>query len=61
MDALSKLFSLFKSSNTITSQTSLKISENLKTFVKDEMLPGLNITPDYFWTSIANIYNKFSE
>ena len=61
MDALSKLFSLFKSSNTITSQTSLKISENLKTFVKDEMLPGLNITPDYFWTSFENIYNKFSQ
>ena len=61
MDALSKLFSLFKSSNTITSQTSLKISENLKTFVKDEILPGLNITPDYFWTSFENIYNKFSE
>ena len=40
---------------------SLKISPPLQDFVRNEMLPGLNISENYFWTSLQNILNKFSK
>ena len=50
-----KIFSrFFKQSITQTkkiNEISLDISENLKEFVNDELLPGLNISPEYFWST----------
>ena len=44
-----------------TTEMSLKISPPLQDFVRNEMLPGLNISENYFWTSLQNILNKFSK
>ncbi len=59
-----KIFSrFFKSSVTQTkkiNEITLDISENLKEFVKDELLPGLNISPEYFWSNFQDVLNKFS-
>ena len=38
----------------------LKISEDLNNFVRDELLDGLGITPEYFWSSFEKILNEFS-
>jgi malate synthase len=38
----------------------LKISEDLNNFVRDELLDGLDITPEYFWSSFEKILNEFS-
>jgi len=38
----------------------LKISEDLNYFVRDELLDGLDITPEYFWSSFEKILNEFS-
>ena len=59
-----KIFSrFFKRSVTQTkkiNEISLDISENLKEFVKDELLPGLDISPEYFWSTFQDVLNKFS-
>ena len=59
-----KIFSrFFKQSITQTkkiNEISLDISENLKEFVNDELLPGLNISPEYFWSTFQDVLNKFS-
>ena len=59
-----KIFSrFFKSSVTQTkkiNEITLDISENLKEFVKDELLPGLNISPEYFWSNFQDVLDKFS-
>ena len=39
----------------------LKISPSLKEFVSDELLPGLNISEDYFWKTFENILDMFTE
>ena len=60
-----KIFSkFFKQSLTQTkkiNEISLDISENLKEFVKDELLPGLDISPEYFWSTFQDVLNKFSQ
>jgi len=60
-----KIFSrFFKQSVNQTkkiNEISLDISENLKEFVKDELLPGLDISPEYFWSNFQDVLNKFSE
>ena len=60
-----KIFSrFFKRSVTQTkkiNEISLDISENLKDFVKDELLPGLDISPEYFWSTFQDVLNKFSK
>ena len=38
----------------------LFVSSSLDEFVKTEMLEGLNITPEHFWTSLNIILKKFT-
>ena len=55
------LFSkFFKSSNHSAKEINLKISSSLEDFTKNEVLPGLNISPHYFWSSFENLVEKFS-
>ena len=55
------LFSkFFKSSNHSANEINLKISSSLEDFTKKEVLPGLNISPHYFWSSFENLVEKFS-
>ena len=61
MKFLKNILRLFKSSDDKTTEMSLKISPPLQDFVRNEMLPGLNISENYFWTSLQNILNKFSK
>ena len=61
MKFLKNILRLFKSSDDKTTEMSLKISPPLQDFVRNEMLPGLNISENYFWASLQNILNKFSK
>ena len=61
MKFLKSILRLFKSSDDKTTEMSLKISPPLQEFVRNEMLPGLNISENYFWASLQNILNKFSK
>ena len=60
-----KIFSKFLKSSTSKerkiNEITLDISDNLKEFVKDELLLGLNISPEYFWSSFQEILNNFSQ
>ena len=52
---MQKLYSFIKSLFTSKDQISLLnivVSENLKDFVKNELLPELNNTPENFWYSL---------
>ena len=65
MNIFTKLLSLFNSSQKNTEEklnknTSLKVSNELKDFLENEVLDGLNITPEKFWSSFEKIVNKFS-
>ncbi len=56
-----KFFSkFFKSSQHNAKEVNLKISSSLQDFVKSEVLPGLDISPHYFWSSFENLVEKFS-
>ena len=61
MKFLKSILGIFKSSEDEIKEISLKISPPLQDFVKNEMLPGLNISENYFWTSLQKILNKFSQ
>ena len=39
---------------------SLSVSTDLEAFLRSEVLPGLGLTEDHFWTSLENIINEFS-
>ena len=39
---------------------SLSVSTDLEAFLRSEVLPGLDLTEDHFWTSLENIINEFS-
>ena len=39
---------------------SLSVSTDLEEFLKSEVLPGLDLTEDHFWTSLENLINEFS-
>ena len=55
------LFSkFFKSSKHSAKEINLKISSSLEDFTANEVLPGLNISPHYFWSSFENLVEKFS-
>ena len=60
-----KIFSKFLKSSASkerkTNEITLDISDNLKEFVKDELLPGLNISTEYFWSSFQEVLNSFSK
>ncbi|MAQ97716.1 MAG: malate synthase G [Gammaproteobacteria bacterium] len=59
MQLISKLKKLLSQKSKTSKEVSLKISPALEEFVESEVLPGLNITPAYFWTSFENILDKF--
>jgi len=58
MQLISKLKKLLSQKSKTSKEVSLKISPALEEFVESEVLPGLNITPAYFWTSFENILDK---
>ena len=67
MNIFTKLASLFQSNDSgvddvvKTSQSmSLKVSKDLKDFLENEVLDGLDISSDHFWTSFEEILNEFS-
>ncbi len=39
---------------------SLSVSTELEAFLKSEVLPGLDLTEDHFWTCLENVINEFS-
>ena len=47
------------SKNYIT-KGSLSVAEELSDFLSSEVLPGLEISEDQFWSSLENIINEFS-
>ena len=57
MNLFSKFFRPTKHS---AKEVNLKISSSLEDFVKNEVLPGLNISPHYFWSSFENLVETFS-
>ena len=55
-----KLFrNLFGQSKHSPREVGLIISPSLQDFVKSEVLPGLDISPHYFWSSFENLVDKF--
>ena len=57
MNFLDKFFAKRKSS---FKDNNLIISSSLKDFVRDEVLPGLDFTENFFWSSFEKVINKFS-
>ena len=55
-----KFFSnLFGKSELRPKEVGLNISPSLQEFVRTEVLPGLDISPHYFWSSFESLINKF--
>ena len=64
MNFLNKFIKKFQSSKKNLEQSAtnnLEISANLDEFVKKELVPGLNISSDYFWKTFEDIVERFSE
>ena len=59
MKFLKNILKIFNSNKGEIKEVSLKISPALEEFVKNEMLPGLDISENYFWSSFENLLNKF--
>ena len=65
MNIFTKLAAFFQSSDLGTKEnpssfkSSLKVSEKLKDFLDNEVLDGLDITPDHFWASFEKIVDEF--
>ncbi len=59
MRFLKNILTIFNSNKSEIKEVSLKISPALEEFVKSEMLPGLDISENYFWSSFENLLNKF--
>ena len=59
MRFLKNILTIFNSNKSEIKEVSLKISPVLEEFVKSEMLPGLDISENYFWSSFENLLNKF--
>jgi malate synthase len=65
MNIFKKLISFFSSSQnsskeSVKQNVSLTISEDLKEFLENEVLEGLNISSNSFWMSFEKIINEFS-
>ncbi|MDC3375617.1 malate synthase G [Gammaproteobacteria bacterium] len=65
MNILKKLLSLFSSSQhnseeKLNINPSLKVTNELKDFLENEVLDGLDIAPENFWSSFEAIVNNFS-
>ena len=56
MKFLSRLFNFSSDKN---KNVTLDISSSLEEFVKTELLPGLDISANYFWSSFEELLNKF--
>ena len=61
MKFIKNILNLFSSNEGEVKEVSLTISPVLEDFVKNEMLPGLDISENYFWSSFENLLNKFSQ
>ena len=59
MKFFKNILNIFGSKKNEIKEISLKISPALEEFVKNEMLPGLNISENYFWSSFESLLNKF--
>ena len=67
MNIFTKLASLFKSDDSrvdddvkTSPSMSLKVSKDIKDFLENEVLDGLDISSDHFWKSFEEILNEFS-
>ena len=65
MNIFKKLATLFNNQESETVETnsdslSLTISSHLKDFLENEVLVGLDITKEHFWSSFEKIVNEFS-
>jgi malate synthase len=65
MNIFKKLATLFNKHESETIETnsdsiSLTISSHLKDFLENEVIAGLNITKEHFWSSFEKIVNEFS-
>jgi malate synthase len=65
MNIFTKLASFFnykqeENTTTQTNSSSLVISKDLKNFLENEVLVGLDISKDHFWSSFETIVNEFS-
>ena len=65
MNIFTKLTSFFKqkkpeNTTTQSNSSSLVISKDLKNFLENEVLIGLDISKDHFWSSFEAIVNEFS-
>ncbi|HZZ48536.1 MAG TPA: malate synthase G, partial [Pseudonocardia sp.] len=38
----------------------LRVDPSLGTFVADELLPGVGLTPEWFWTTLAELHRRFA-
>ena len=47
-------------SDNYTQIGSLSVSKNLETFLRLDVLPGLDISEEHFWSNLEEIINKFS-
>ena len=43
----------------LTELHNIKFSSELANFVENELLPGLDISPDDFWLSLSKIFHEF--
>ncbi len=63
MNILNKIASLFKTESDSISDKSdssgMVVSEELKSFLENEVLDGLDINSDHFWSSLENIIEEF--
>ena len=65
MNILKKILSFFSSpqdnsEEKLNINTSLKVTNELKDFLENEVLEGLDIAPENFWSSFEEIVNNFS-
>ena len=61
MKFFSNIFNLLRSQEHRPKDITIKISSSLKDFVENEVLPGLDVSPHYFWSSFESICNKFGK
>ena len=65
MNFFKNLTKIFKSINSKNLEkagpNNLDISPNLIDFAENELLPGLNISSEYFWKTFENILEKFTQ
>jgi malate synthase len=66
MNILNKIASFFKTQTDTSPVTpesqepqSIRVSEELKSFLENEVLDGLDISPEHFWSSLESILAEF--